>query len=447
MIKKVLLQAKQPSLDRNFCLIQDSSQPPLRRVIFSLKNISSSKTSDHSIAPVDSTNLAEENTKSAAQQLKNPCWDLETEDKSFKPRLPPSFLSLAQTTDPAKFGSQISAHAPKSTSKQASKSPAAQTPLTKAQTPKAPLPTLPITLLSQLLVGTGTPKQSMRDGIRKIFGKYTLDQESRKLLWKNKIGNHLRLNHRNVEWVEELLKSRPIPHKELKVIVSDLDRTFPECDTREEGKKMYRDMLHILCMFACYRPDIGYVQGMSALVLTLYPLFGVQQTFVLFANLLTGCPLLRRLYTMDTGYINKYTGLFAALLKDDCPKLCAALEKRGVSPDIFVYEWLFTLGARAFSQEAVRQIWDVLFSLGEYYMLSLGVVCISLCEKELLAAPQACDVGSYVRRIVSTVDIGRIIKKLIETSVGLKKFNKMLEKIGKKKESIGGAEEPSSEDD
>lgn len=384
---------------------------------------------------------------SAVTASVTPSWDLDTEEKSFKPRLPASFLTSNPNTLQPGSNPQISSYAPKSSSKHASKSPAAQSLTSKPQTPKALLPPLPITALPQLLTGPCTPKQPVRDSIRKVFSKHTLDQESRKLLWKNKIGNHLRLTSRNVEWIEQILAKRPLAHKERKVIVSDLDRTFPECDTREEGKKMYRDMLHILCLFAAYRPDIGYVQGMSALVLTLYPLFGVEQTFILFANLITGTPLLYNLYTMNTVQITRYTELFAVMLKSACPKLCASLANRGVSPDIFVYEWLFTLGARAFSQEGVRQIWDVLFSLGEYYMLSLGVVCLGLCEKELLAAPQACDVGSFVRRIVSTVDVGRVVKKLIEPSIGLKKFNKMLEKIGKKKDSIGGAEEPSSEDD
>ena len=416
IFKKVLLCVSLPTITEQISFSLDTSQQPLLRLRFDLKKNRSGVEQNCSTGNVEKTDTLDIVTSPAEVPRKKSAQpDMDTDHKSFRPRLSPSLLSV--------------------TAMIAGKSPVV-------------LPILPNASLPVLMLGPGTPKQEPRDAVRKVFSKYSLEDETRRTLWRNKIGNRLRITPLTFLWLEQLLERQPVQPKELKVIVSDLDRTFPECDTREEGTKMYQDILHVLCLFATYRPDVGYVQGMSTLVLTLYSLFSVEETFALFSNLLLCTPFLYNLYTMHTPSITRYLSLFTAKLKTECPKLFSVLKTNGLSSDVFAYEWFFTLGARAFNSQGIRAVWDVLLSLGEFYMLFVGVAAFAVVEKEAGHIPSGCDVAAVIRRLVGQVDVQKVIKKLIESSVGTKKFGKLLSKAAKNKDDLGPSlEEPSSEDD
>ena len=51
--------------------------------------------------------------------------------------------------------------------------------------------------------------------------------------------------------------------KSISLIAQDIARTFPEMELFQEGMKYHENIFKILRAFAMYRPDIGYVQGMS----------------------------------------------------------------------------------------------------------------------------------------------------------------------------------------
>lgn len=133
----------------------------------------------------------------------------------------------------------------------------------------------------------------------KYFQNYVLSEEDRKWIWKVKIGNKLRLNRRVYKELEGRLEVHGIPKEQMKVIVNDLDRTFPECDSRSQGVKMYQDLVKMLSLFSLYRPDFGYVQGMSYLAICLYFTFDPYESFVLFSNLILCNKLMHDLYNMN----------------------------------------------------------------------------------------------------------------------------------------------------
>lgn len=137
------------------------------------------------------------------------------------------------------------------------------------------------------------------DDLFKYFKKYTIQESDRKELWRKAIGNKLRLSKRSYAELEARIDSQGVPKDVFKVIINDLDRTFPECDSRSEGVRMYQDIVKILSLFAVYRPDVGYVQGMSYIASNLYFLFDPFESFVLFSNLIICNRLMLDLYSMD----------------------------------------------------------------------------------------------------------------------------------------------------
>ena len=78
----------------------------------------------------------------------------------------------------------------------------------------------------------------------------------------------------------------------LQIIDNDLPRTFShDCDffdeSTAEGRSNKATLRNILQAFTVYRPDIGYVQGMSYLAGFLLIVNAEFETFVLFSNLIT----------------------------------------------------------------------------------------------------------------------------------------------------------------
>lgn len=132
-----------------------------------------------------------------------------------------------------------------------------------------------------------------------FFSKWTISDETRKQLWKKRIGNKLGMTKSQYQGLELILREDGVPHKVDKVITNDLKRTFPDCKTHSEGRVMYSKMQKILRLFHIYRPEVSYIQGMTYLVSVLYYYFDEYDTFVLLANMLITNKFVFTIYTFD----------------------------------------------------------------------------------------------------------------------------------------------------
>lgn len=71
----------------------------------------------------------------------------------------------------------------------------------------------------------------------------------------------------------------------------------------------YYDMLHsLLGAYVCYRPDVGYVQGMSFLAAVLILNLDVADAFICFANLLNQ-PCQLAFFRLDEPMVSLFTPL------------------------------------------------------------------------------------------------------------------------------------------
>lgn len=138
-----------------------------------------------------------------------------------------------------------------------------------------------------------------RQTCRNYFKHYTISDEQRRIVWRKRIGNDLKITRNTYLGLLTRLKRETFSKKTDKIIQGDLDRTFPNCKTFKEGEEMYQKMQTILMLFHIYRPDIKYVQGMTFLVSTLYYYFNEFETFVLFTNLIVTKKFLYGMYNFD----------------------------------------------------------------------------------------------------------------------------------------------------
>ncbi|XP_021250474.1 TBC1 domain family member 14 isoform X3 [Numida meleagris] len=104
----------------------------------------------------------------------------------------------------------------------------------------------------------------------------------------------------------------------LELIKLDISRTFPNLCIFQQGGP-YHDTLHsILGAYTCYRPDVGYVQGMSFIAAVLILNLDTADAFIAFSNLLNK-PCQMAFFRVDHGLdIHIVQQIFATRLGVSC---------------------------------------------------------------------------------------------------------------------------------
>ena len=110
-----------------------------------------------------------------------------------------------------------------------------------------------------------------------------------------------------------------------------------------------------------YRPDIGYVQGMSYVAATLLLFMDNEyQSFVTFCNLMTKYPIMP-FYSFNDVLVRKIMQVYKQIFAYNLPELCEHFELENIQPKQYVFEWFMTLFTRAFDLKLVTRIWDFYF--------------------------------------------------------------------------------------
>lgn len=138
-----------------------------------------------------------------------------------------------------------------------------------------------------------------RDNLFSFFRFYTISDEERKQLWKVRIGNSLRIDREVFENLKVRLKEEGLKKSVEKLVVDDMNRTLPNYKSCGAGQYMYENIQQLLLLFQVYRPDIGYVQGMSYLMVMFYYYYDEYESFVLFTNMVLTKNILSKCYQFD----------------------------------------------------------------------------------------------------------------------------------------------------
>uniref|UniRef100_A0A8C5VWY3 Rab-GAP TBC domain-containing protein n=1 Tax=Microcebus murinus TaxID=30608 RepID=A0A8C5VWY3_MICMU len=156
----------------------------------------------------------------------------------------------------------------------------------------------------------------------------------------------------------------------------DISRTFPNLCIFQQGGP-YRDMLHsILGAYTCYRPDVGYVQGMSFIAAVLILNLDTADAFIAFSNLLNKlCQM--AFFRVDHGLMLTYFAAFEVFFEENLPKLFAHFKKNNLTPDIYLIDWIFTLYSKSLPLDLACRVWDVFCGDGEEFLFrtALDILC------------------------------------------------------------------------
>ncbi|CEM02604.1 unnamed protein product [Vitrella brassicaformis CCMP3155] len=186
----------------------------------------------------------------------------------------------------------------------------------------------------------------------------------------------------------------------------DLPRTFPTLAFFHQTGPLHDHCRDILEAWTFYRPDIGYVQGMSYLAAMLLIFMQPLPAFICLCNLLNR-PSLLGLYQMDPAHLSRRYRIFASLLYANLPDLHRHWEAIDLSVEMFLLEWFLTLYAKVLPLDLASIVWDTFFLDGE---VTLFVTAVAIC-KMLQPTLVRCEGLDETRRL-----LGRLREVLTDES-------------------------------
>lgn len=92
----------------------------------------------------------------------------------------------------------------------------------------------------------------------------------------------------------------------------------------------------LLQLFEIYRPDIGYVQGMSYIAWMFVIRMDPLNSFICFTNMILTDPFLSSLYTFKQVNIRRTVSFFEECLNEKRPKLFKHMKNLSVDSELFI---------------------------------------------------------------------------------------------------------------
>uniref|UniRef100_A0A4W4HF97 Rab-GAP TBC domain-containing protein n=1 Tax=Electrophorus electricus TaxID=8005 RepID=A0A4W4HF97_ELEEL len=169
----------------------------------------------------------------------------------------------------------------------------------------------------------------------------------------------------------------------LDLIKLDIFRTFPSLYIFQRGGP-YHDLLHsVLGAYTCYRPDVGYVQGMSFIAAVLILNLEEADAFIAFANLLNK-PCQMAFFRVDHDLMLKYFAAFEVFFEENLPKLFQHFQTNSLTPDFYLIDWIFTLYSKSLPLDVACRVWDLFCRDGEEALFRTGLGILRLYQDVLL---------------------------------------------------------------
>ncbi|KAH9082646.1 hypothetical protein Ae201684P_009969 [Aphanomyces euteiches] len=172
--------------------------------------------------------------------------------------------------------------------------------------------------------------------------------------------------------------------RNIKLVQRDMPRTFGHHPLFQDGAAGTQKTYEVLEAYTCYRPDLGYVQGMSylAAILCLHlDSFGAFRAMVS----LMSTRLLFDMYRLEEERTFRYLNVYDAVLKHELPQLYEHFESIGMDPKMYVVDWAFTLFTRCVPLEVVLRIWDCYIYIGTPFFFQACMAILIMYENALLS--------------------------------------------------------------
>ncbi|KAL7289030.1 hypothetical protein TKK_0016985 [Trichogramma kaykai] len=244
-------------------------------------------------------------------------------------------------------------------------------------------------------------------------------------VWRLAIGNGLNLTSQLYELCLERAQAQP-RNESLAAIRLDVARTFPSLCVFQETGPLAENLRGVLAAYALYRPDIGYVQGMSFIGAVLALNMDAAEAFICFANLLNR-PCHLAAFTLDQRQMGLYYKAYSTALAHRLPKLYAHFLAAGLSPDLYLLDWLYTVYAKAMPLDIASRVWDIFLRDGDEFLFRTALGLLHLYQDELLRM-DFVRAAQFLNRLPENMQSDALFNSInqMSTSVGAANFYQML---------------------
>ncbi|XP_071334186.1 TBC1 domain family member 14 isoform X2 [Trachinotus anak] len=196
----------------------------------------------------------------------------------------------------------------------------------------------------------------------------------------------------------------------LELIKLDISRTFPQLCIFQQGGP-YHDVLHsILGAYTCYRPDVGYVQGMSFIAAVLILNLDTADAFIAFANLLNK-PCQMAFFRVDHSLMLTYFAAFEVFFEENLPKLFAQFKKNNLTPDIYLIDWIFTLYSKSLPLDLACRVWDVFCRDGEEFLFRTALGLLRLYQ-DVLCCMDFIHMAQFLTRLPDLIPAEQLFQHI-----------------------------------
>ncbi|XP_068161358.1 TBC1 domain family member 12-like isoform X3 [Antennarius striatus] len=209
-------------------------------------------------------------------------------------------------------------------------------------------------------------------------------------VWSLTIGNelnvtaelyHIFLSRAQEKWSAS--QSQAGGDSGLALIAQDISRTFSSLCVFQKGGPYHSLLQSILGAYVCFRPDVGYVQGMSSVAAVLLLNTEEVAAFVGFSNLINR-PCQLAFYRGDHQLMLGYFQAFQVFLEELLPRLFLHFQSLGLTPDLYLIDWILTLYSKPLPLDVACRVWDVFFRDGEEFLFRTALGILRLHRDVLL---------------------------------------------------------------
>uniref|UniRef100_A0A672RBN6 TBC1 domain family member 12-like n=1 Tax=Sinocyclocheilus grahami TaxID=75366 RepID=A0A672RBN6_SINGR len=234
-------------------------------------------------------------------------------------------------------------------------------------------------------------------------------------VWSLAIGNELNITSETRYIFLYFFTSGADRESSLDLIKLDISRTFPPLFIFQKGGP-YHDLLHsLLGAYTCYRPDVGYVQGMSFIAAVLILNLEEADAFIAFANLLNK-PCQMAFFRVDHELMLKYFAAFEVFFEENLPRLFNHFKSYNLTPDLYLIDWIFTLYTKSLPLDVACRVWDVFCRDGEEFLFRTGLGILRLYEDVLLQM-DFIHIAQFLTRLPEDTPSERLLSCIANTQM------------------------------
>jgi len=178
--------------------------------------------------------------------------------------------------------------------------------------------------------------------------------------------------------------------KEMTVYLVDLEdvpKYFPARPLFVPGGPMRDQLIDVLEAYSSYRPDVGYVPGMSFLGAMLMLNMSTLDTFICLANIINQ-PFLMSFYITDRNEMLKYTQAMDSIVAALLPKVHKHFQELDITPELYIIDWFRTLYSQVLPIDLASRVWDIYLAEGELLLYRVALAILKMYSHQLVSFPK-----------------------------------------------------------